>query len=271
MRAIELNAVAVDMNKRAFMLGRLAAADNAALGRLQQPAKVIQFTAPQSLAETVASRVELLTKYQNAAYAARYRELVAAIEARELAVDGTAARHSVAKAAARNLYKVMAYKDEYEVARLHADPVFRAQIAAQFDGDYKLAFHLAPPLLARPKPGSQVPAKVRVGAWLMPVFGVLAKCKPLRGTAFDVFGHTAERKRERALRERYIALLGELADGLAPHNRDVALQLANLPDQVRGYGHIKLAAMDQFDAALPALMAKFRGEQVIELKRSASR
>jgi len=269
LRAIELNGVAIDMNKRAFMLGRLAAADAQALERLDRSArKVIQFSAPKPLADTVAVRTAFLTDYQDAAYAKRYADAVAAVERREAAIDPSGSR-KLSKLVARNLFKVMAYKDEYEVARLHADPAFRAQIAAQFDGDYKLAFHMAPPLLARRKPGSNVPAKMTFGAWMMPVFGTLAKFKSLRGGVLDVFGYTEERKRERALRERYLGFAEMLATSLNPGNREAALKLAQLPDAVRGYGHIKLAAMDGFDAEWPKLMAQYRGEQVIELKRRA--
>ncbi|MYM87863.1 indolepyruvate ferredoxin oxidoreductase family protein [Rugamonas sp. FT82W] len=270
MRAIELNAVAIDMNKRAFMLGRLAAADRAALDRLAQPSQqVIQFAAPKTLAETVAFRVDWLTKYQNAAYARQYADAVAAVELREIALEGSGSRKQLSKAVARNLFKVMAYKDEYEVARLHADPAFRAQIAAQFDGDYKLAFHLAPPLLARRKPGSDVPAKMTFGAWMMPAFGALARLKSLRGTPLDVFGYTRERKRERALRDRYLAFAEELASSLRADNKEAALKLAQLPDQVRGYGHVKLAALDKADAQWTELAPRFRAAKVVELKRQA--
>ena len=268
-RAIELNGVAVDMNKRAFTLGRLLAADATALDRMAQPAQVIQFAAPKSLDELVAFRVDWLTRYQDAAYAAQYAQAVAAVAQREVALEGEDSKRRVAKAVARNLFKVMAYKDEYEVARLHADPAFREQIAAQFDGDYKLAFHLAPPLLARKKPGSEVPAKMTFGAWLLPAFGVLARFKGLRGTAFDPFGYTRERKGERLLRDRYLAFARELATGLRADNRDAALKLAQLPDQVRGYGHIKQAAMDRFDAQWRELAAAYRNEHVVELKRRA--
>jgi indolepyruvate ferredoxin oxidoreductase len=269
MRAIELNGVAVDMNKRAFTLGRLLAADKATLDGMAQPAQVIQFAAPKTLEEMLAFRVDWLTRYQNAAYAQQYAQAVAAVERREVEVEGSGSRKQLSKAVARNLFKVMAYKDEYEVARLHADPAFRAQIASQFDGDFKLAFHLAPPLLARKKPGSKVPAKSTFGGWMMPVFGVLARFKGLRGTMLDPFGYTSERKDERALRDRYLAFVHELATGLRATNKDAALKLAQLPDQVRGYGHIKQAAMDSFAAQWPELMARFRSEHVVELKRRA--
>ena len=272
MRAIELNGVALDMNKRAFTLGRLAAADMAALERLDRLGhgreQVVQFSAPLPLAESVAVRSAYLARYQDAAYAARYERAVAAVEQRESGIDPGGARR-LSKLVARNLFKVMAYKDEYEVARLHADPAFRAQIAASFEGDYKLAFHLAPPLLARRKPGSDVPRKMRLGGWMMPVFGVLAKGKVLRGTPLDPFGYTAERRRERALRERYLAFADLLAASLQPDNLASALALAQLPDAVRGYGHVKLAALERFDAEWERLLALYRGGQVVQLRREA--
>jgi indolepyruvate ferredoxin oxidoreductase len=268
MRAIELNGVAVDMNKRAFMLGRLAAADAAALGRMSSKPQVIQFTAPKPLADTVAFRVDWLTRYQNASYARAYADAVAAVEQCEAALEGGGSRR-LSRAVARNLFKVMAYKDEYEVARLHADPALREQIAAQFDGDYKLAFHLAPPLLARRKPGSDVPAKITLGSWMLPVFGMLARLKGLRGTLFDPFGHTRERKAERQLRDRYLAFVRELPAILRADNREAALKLAQLPEQVRGYGHIKQAAMDRFEVQWAELMPRYRSAQVVELRRQA--
>jgi indolepyruvate ferredoxin oxidoreductase len=270
MRAIELNGVAIDMNKRAFMLGRLAAADKDALARLAQPQQqVIQFTAPKSLPELVAFRADWLTNYQNAAYARVYQDAVAAVERREVALEGADSKRALSKAVARNLFKLMAYKDEYEVARLHADPGFREQIAAQFEGDYKLGFHLAPPLLARKKPGSDVPAKMAFGGWMMKGFGGLARLKGLRGTPLDIFGYTEERRRERALRDRYLAFARDLSAGLEPHSKAAALKLAQLPEQVRGYGHVKLAAMDQMDAAWQARMAEFHMPATVELKRRA--
>ncbi len=263
MRAIELNGVAIDMNKRAFLLGRLAAADTGALSRLAQPRQhSVHFAAATSLADLLVFRIDWLSAYQDAAYARRYEQAVAAVERGEMALDGQASRKQLSKAIARNLFKVMAYKDEYEVARLHADPVFRAQLAAQFEGDYKLAFHLAPPLLARPGRGSKVPAKMMLGGWMMPVFTVLARFKGLRGSVLDVFGYSQERRRERALRDRYLAFARKLATELRPENRAVALKLAQLPDQVRGYGHVKLAALDACDLQWAELMAQYQEASV---------
>ena len=138
MRAIELNGVAIDLNKRAFMLGRLAAADMKAVERLAQPQQVIQFAQPKSLEEMIALRVKLLTDYQDSRYADRYVALVRLVEQKERALEGEGSKLALSKAVARSLYKAMAYKDEYEVARLHADPAFRTQIADQFDGEFKI-------------------------------------------------------------------------------------------------------------------------------------
>jgi indolepyruvate ferredoxin oxidoreductase len=270
-RAIELNGVAVDMNKRAFTLGRLAAADRDALERLNgaRPA-VVQFAMPKSLPEIVAFRKDWLTAYQDAGYARLYEDAVAALERAEVALEGEGSKRALSKAVARNLFKLMAYKDEYEVARLHADPAFREQIAAQFDGDYKLAFHLAPPLLARREPGSEVPAKIAFGGWMLNAFGVLRRLKGLRGTALDPFGYTAERRRERALRDRYLDFVRSLPQRLTAANKPAALKLAQLPDGVRGYGHIKLKAMDAFDAAWQDGVAEFEApKKTIEIKRQA--
>ncbi|MFD2367884.1 indolepyruvate ferredoxin oxidoreductase family protein [Pseudoduganella sp. GCM10020061] len=262
MRAIELNNVAIDMNKKAFTLGRLAAADMQALDALAAPrAKVIQFTAPSSLDEIVASRSALLEQYQDKRYAARYVELVRAVQARELEVDGAQSKTPLAKTVARNLYKVMAYKDEYEVARLHADPAFRAQLDAQFGGDWKLQYHLAPPLLARAKPGSDVPAKMTFGAWMLPVFRMLAPLKSLRGTALDVFGYTAERRRERAWRDSYIELARDIASGLTAQDKPQYAALAALPEQVRGFGHVKLRNLDKALAEQTRLRAQLAQRQ----------
>jgi indolepyruvate ferredoxin oxidoreductase len=257
MRAIELNNVAIDMNKKAFTMGRLAAADMAALEAMGKSpaAQVIQFALPASLEELIASRAARLEQYQDKAYAQRYVDAVRAVEARERAIDGEGSKTPVTKAVARNLFKVMAYKDEYEVARLHSDPAFRAQLESSFGGDYKLQFHLAPPLLARKKPGSDVPSKMTFGAWMMPAFAALAPLKVLRGTPLDIFGYTSERRRERQWRDAQLALAKEIAAGLTADNKTRYLKLAALPESVRGFGHVKLKNLDKALAQAEALRA----------------
>ncbi|MET3131724.1 indolepyruvate ferredoxin oxidoreductase [Oxalobacteraceae bacterium GrIS 1.11] len=256
LRAIELNNVAIEMNKKAFTLGRLAAADAAALeGLAPGRAKVILFSAPQALTEMVAQRASRLEQYQDRRYAQRYLDAVAGVERKERALDGEQSKTPLAKAVARYLFKVMAYKDEFEVARMHAAPAFKAQLEDAFSGDFKLEFHLAPPLLARKKPGSEVPRKIRVGAWILPVFRLLAPLKVLRGTLFDPFGYTAERRRERAARDDYFALVAEICASLDGANRATLLKLAQLPEQVRGYGHVKAKNLDRAEAEALRLRA----------------
>ncbi len=254
-RAVELNGVAVAANLRAFAWGRAAAHDPAAVARAAgAPAEPAR--ASRSLDEIVADRAERLTAYQNAALAERYRALVARARAAEQAAGGDGA---FAEAVARFHYKVLAVKDEYEVARLHADPAFKALLAAQFDGDVTVKHHLAPPILARRDPETGVPAKREFGPWMGRVFPILARLRVLRGTPFDPFGRTAERRAERALARRYERVIAELCEGLATGDRAAALDLARLPDAIRGYGHVKEAAMKAAALREAELLAAFRG------------
>ncbi|THC45297.1 indolepyruvate ferredoxin oxidoreductase family protein [Massilia sp. Mn16-1_5] len=270
MRAIELNNVAIDMNKRAFTVGRVLAADKDALARLKRSdAKIIQFAAPKSLEEMVAFRREQLTAYQDAAYAQRYVELVDAVERKEREVAGDTSKLPITRAVARSLYKLMAYKDEYEVARLHADPAFRKMIAEQFDGDYTLQFHLAAPLVSKKRPGTDIPAKRSFGPWMMKGFEVLRHLKFLRATPFDLFGYTDERRTERALRDDYIALVQTFASNLTLHNREAALKLAQLPEKIRGYGHVKLANLEKVRDEQKRLVEQFKAPaNVIQIRRA---
>jgi indolepyruvate ferredoxin oxidoreductase len=169
---------------------------------------------------------------------------------------------------ARYYFKLLAIKDEYEVARLHADPAFRDRIAAMFEGEYKLNFHLAPPLLARTDPTTGRPAKMRFGPWMLTAFGVLAKLRGLRGTAFDVFGRTDERRSERALIGEYEQLVDELLGKLAADNHSAAVELASIPEQIRGYGHVRSEHLEKALTRQAELLARFRGQgnaQVIPL------
>jgi indolepyruvate ferredoxin oxidoreductase len=235
MRAIELNGVSVPFNKAAFNWGRTAAHDLASVKRLTTPAKVVEFKRAQTLDELVNRRIELLTAYQNAGYAAQYKAFVDQVRAEEAKL-GKSTR--LTEAVARYFYKLMAYKDEYEVARLHTDPAFKEKIANMFEGDIKLKFHLAPPMLSRhDKEGRAL--KKEYGPWMMSAFGVLAKLKGLRGTPFDVFGYTAERKLERALIGQYRETVGALLPKLSNENLAQAVAIASIPEDIRGYGHVK--------------------------------
>jgi indolepyruvate ferredoxin oxidoreductase len=197
-----------------------------------------------------------LRRYQNAAYADRYRKLVdRVIAAERAAMPGSQA---LSIAAAKYYAKLLAYKDEYEVARLHADPAFRERIAAQFEGDYKLHFHMAPPALSHPDAATGRIKKKQFGPWMMTAFGVLARLKWLRGTALDPFARSADRKLERRLIAEYEALIEEIIAGLSPENHRSAVALAALPEQVRGYGHVKEANVESARKRREELLVAFR-------------
>ncbi|MFN3854726.1 MAG: indolepyruvate ferredoxin oxidoreductase family protein [Phreatobacter sp.] len=269
-RAIELNGEAVSMNITAFRWGRICAHDREAVERLVAPV-----TAPTgverlsaSLDEVIARRVEQLTAYQNAAYAARYADTVARIARAE--ADRAPGKQGLTEAVARNLYKLMAYKDEYEVARLYTDGNFLKQVAKTFGGkDLWFEFHLAPPLLARRDPVTGEPRKMSFGPWMMHAFRLLAKLKGLRGTAFDIFGYTHERRTERQLIRDYEALLDELAAKLNPDNHALAVGLASIPDRIRGFGHVKARNLEVARKEEAALLAEFRAGPKPELKLAA--
>ncbi len=236
-QAIELNGAAVEMNRKALLWGRRAACDLAAVTHFAMPAKVVPLVRPQSLDEVVARRSEFLAAYQDRAYAARYRALVDKVRTAESRLGGSSA---LAKAVAHGYFKLLAYKDEYEVARLYADASFMDKINAGFEGDFKLVFHLAPPLLAKPDPRTGIPAKQQYGSWMLAAFRILARFKFLRGTRFDIFGHTAERKLERRLIADYERDVSEILDRLNADNHGIAVELAALPEHIRGYAHVKL-------------------------------
>jgi indolepyruvate ferredoxin oxidoreductase len=256
MRAIELNNVQVDNNKLAFEWGRRAAHDLPAVLALLAPAQVINFTKKTTLTEMVAKRVEHLTGYQNAAYAAQYQTFVNKVQAAESQLGST----KLTEAVARYLFKLMAYKDEYEVARLHTDKSFLNKVASQFEGDYKLRYHLAPPMIAKTNDKGEL-IKQPFGPWMLTAFGVLAKLKGLRGGAFDVFGRTAERKMERALIVEYSACIDELLTSLNAGNHALAVDIARIPEDIRGYGHVKERHLHAARPKWAGLMAQWRGEE----------
>jgi indolepyruvate ferredoxin oxidoreductase len=244
LEAIDLNGVAVDMNRRAFIWGRRAAHDLAAVRRIAFPDGA-PAEAPAGPADTlrdmIQTRIDYLTQYQNARYAARYAAFVDKVRTAEATL--TPHEDGLTEAVARYYFKLLAYKDEYEVARLHADPAFLARLKETFEGDFTLRFHLAPPLFAKRDPVSGELLKREYGAWMLPVFRILAKFKALRGTPLDPFGHMQERKDERALIRSYEAMIDEVRAGLSPENHMLAVEIASLPEHIRGYGHVKQRAM----------------------------
>jgi len=261
MRAIELNNVAVENNKTAFAIGRLAVTDPTAFRRIMgddQPAH--DASAQQSLFGPdglVERRVAFLTDYQDAALAARFRALVEQVHAREQAAGSAGA--PLTTIVAQQFSRLLAIKDEYEVARLYTDGRFAASLAEQFETVGKLEFHMAPPLLARTGPNGR-PKKMRIGPWLMPALRVLAKFRGLRGTWADPFGHTEERKLERELANDYETLLRtEILPLLDAGNHALAQQIARVPERIRGYGHVKLGNLATGRAQWRVLLDKWHG------------
>jgi indolepyruvate ferredoxin oxidoreductase len=257
MRAIELNGTSIESNKLSFNWGRLAAIDPARVSAAAIPTeKPESQRLSESLDEIVSRRVAFLTDYQDAAYARRYSDFVARVRTTES--SKTPGSTALTEAVARSYFKLLAIKDEYEVARLYAETDFTQQVARQFEGDYRLVFHLAPPLTTSGAESGE-PRKKQYGPWMMQAFRVLAKMRRVRGTALDIFGRTAERRMERALIGEYEALVDELLREIAAHNAAIAVQLAALPMTMRGYGHVKERHVAEAKAKQAELLALFRG------------
>jgi indolepyruvate ferredoxin oxidoreductase len=267
MRAVELNGAAVKMNQQAFAWGRLAAENLDAVleaAGMKKPQTEVaalpldDARLSKSLDETISRRVAFLTDYQNAAYAAQYTALVDKVRAAEQQkAPGSTA---LTEAVARYYFKLMAYKDEYEVARLHTSPEFRRQIESTFEGKFSLHFHLAPPLLAKKDSQGHL-IKAEYGSWMYKAFGLLAKFRGLRGSALDVFGYTAERKMERQLIVDYARTVDQLLGKLDAENVALAAEIASIPEQIRGYGHVKEEHLAKAKKQEAELLATFqRGE-----------
>jgi indolepyruvate ferredoxin oxidoreductase len=253
-RAIALNGVAVEANTRIFAWGRLAAIDRSKLLALLRPTQ--DAAPPETLPQLIERRAAFLTQYQDAAYAQHYRAVVVRVAAAEQRLAPS--RADLAEAVARNLFKLMAYKDEYEVARLYTDGAFREKLRRQFSGKVRLEFNLAPPLFARRDPTTGQLVKRAYGPWVFQAFRVLARLRWLRGTALDVFGRTQERRMERQLIRDYEAVLDELLARLAPDNHALAVEIATLPAQIRGYGHVKERSLVKAKAREAALLVAYR-------------
>jgi len=208
----------------------------------------------------VARRVDFLTAYQDTGLAQRYQSLVDRVRRTELRVAGDSIL--LTEAVARNYFKLLAIKDEYEVARLYTDGEFQRQVDAAFEGDYKLRYHFAPPLWVKPDKVTGAPVKRTYGAWMRPVLKVLAKLKGLRGTWLDPFGHTEERQLERRLITDYERTVEELERGLRVDNLDLAVEVATLPATIRGYGHVKRKNIDAAKTREAALLGQFRKPRV---------
>jgi indolepyruvate ferredoxin oxidoreductase len=240
-RAIELNGVAVKANRLAFSIGRLAAADPAALEELAHGTTRSALAASDDLASVIAATEAHLASYQSRALSGYYRELVDIARAAEQRAMGNAGPLTLA--VARQYGRLLAYKDEYEVARLYADGRFTSALAAEFEGrpgrDYRIDFHMAPPLIAR-KGSDGLPRKITIGPWLAPALSLLSRLRGLRGSLFDPFGWTLERRVERQLARDYRERLLEACATLTPERLEASVELARVPEKIRGFGHVKL-------------------------------
>ena len=213
----------------------------------------------ETLDEVIERRVGFLSGYQSRRYARRYSTLVERVRvAEDRAVPGSTA---LTDAVARSLFKLMAYKDEYEVARLYTNGHFEKQVASAFEGEnLRYEFHMAPPVLAKKDPVTGLPRKMSCGPWMLKAMGVLAKFKPLRGTPLDVFGYTHERRTERQLIREFEGRIEEIVAKLNAGNHATAIGLANIPQKIRGFGHIKERNLKAAKAEEADLLAKFRGD-----------
>jgi len=256
LRAIELNGAGAEDNQRAFAWGRRTALDRSAVEALLAGDKLAApaLRLSRDLDETIERRHDFLSAYQDAAYARRYLALVEQVRQCELKVSPGAT--ALSEAVARNYFKLLAYKDEFEVARLFVDPAFRRTLEQNFEGDYRLNFHMTLPWSRGTNPGEE-PKKIRFGPWLLPAMKLLARCKFLRGSALNPFGWIPERRQERELIADYERTLAHILDKLDRDNLDTAVTLASIPDMIRGYGPVKQRSLVLARAKHNELMAAF--------------
>lgn len=254
-KAFELNGIEVAFNLQAFDWGRLWVQDAALVEDRAAPGMVHVSPPFRTIDDSIALRVDELQRYQNARYAERYRALMTRVSAADPAPDKT-----FTEAVMRNAFKLMAYKDEYEVARLYTDGRFKAALETQFEGDYRLELHLAPPLLARRDKETGHPRKIILGPWMLRAMRLLAPLRRLRGTPFDPFGKTSERRQERALIADYLDMLEMLLPRLGQADYALAVALARLPEQIRGFGHVKEASIAAAALERDRLLARLDGQ-----------
>ncbi len=243
-RAVEINGVAIDFNKKAFRFGRMYAVDPERIEKAAEKTKPkLEFKPLTDLDDIIKHRTELLKNYQNEKWSKKYLDVVQKVRAQEDKI-GTG-RKTFSTSVAKNLSKLMSYKDEYEVGRLHSDPKFKQELQNAFEDGAKLKYNLAPPLFSKKDPETGHLLKREFGTWVEPVFALLSKAKFLRGTAFDIFGYTQERKMERGLIKNYIEHITKISENLTSRNYPAAVEYANLPEMIKGYGHVKEANVEK--------------------------
>ncbi len=260
--ALTLNGVAVESNISSFNWGRLAAHDPNQVKQIVHKANNIEEDSiSETLEDLISKRITYLTGYQDASYASKYQELVEKVaKAEQKAIDGST---MLTEAVARYAFKLMSYKDEYEVARLYTSGEFEQRLKDTFTGDYKLKFHLAPPLLSKKNSKGEL-QKMEFNSWMLPAFRVLAKLKGLRGTPLDIFNYTAERKTERKLLTDYIKLISEICTALNNKNHTLAVALARIPEEIRGFGHVKERHIELALQKQHTLLEAFKNPDKIE-------
>lgn len=256
-QAIQLNGIAVEMNRAALAWGRLAAVDPEAVRKAAGMEEQIEEGEKASLEDLVESRSAFLADYQHARYAEQYRELVEHVA--EVEAERLSGREELARAVAHNLFRLMSYKDEYEVARLHTQYDIRDYLKQEFEGDFYIEYHMAPPILGGRDPRTGRYPKRRLGPWVRVLLVLLARARPLRGTPLDLFGWSRHRRRERALIRQYREMLEEILVGLSEGNHDLAVELARLPEEIRGFDVVKERHMDEVQQRQEVLMRQFRG------------
>ena len=260
-RSIELNGRSVQLNLQAFQRGRQYVAARTEFDAVASPDKssvFVPFEPPKTLEELINHREKLLVQYQNTAYAKKYRHLVDI--ARQAEAQHSKGMSGFAENVARYYYKLLAYKDEYEVARLFSSPEFATELENQFEGDYTLRFYLAPPILARRNKLTGMPVKKRYGPWMMTALKFLARMKILRGTVLDPFAHSKDRKLERQLIEEYQTVIAETIQQLHPDNYRIAVEVAAYPETIRGYGHVKQKSVQETRERVAKLQVALRDE-----------
>jgi indolepyruvate ferredoxin oxidoreductase len=264
-RALELFGRNVEMNKRTFDWGRYTAAEPERVLAMAQASEPT--AAPQSVEELIEHRAAFLVDYQNEAYAARYRERIQKVAAREGEVAGDATELTVA--AAKTYFKLLSYKDEYEVARLHTSGDFLPSLRRHFGQGFRLRFHFSPPVFAPIDPETGRPKKYEFGGWLLPVLRLLAKFKGLRGTRFDPFGRTRERRMERELISEYEVLMDEVLNGLDATRHELAVEILELAASIRGYGPIKEQSVVRYRQRLAQLRSRWQASRPRDRRPSA--
>ena len=255
LRAIELNGVEVEQNRKAFGWGRIAAVNpNFVRQQIADPQQTV--AGIETLDEIIKRRAEFLVDYQDETLSERYTDLVEKVREVETSVRG-GGKLPLTEAHARSYFKTLAYKDEYEVARLHTASGFLEKVRKDFGDKARLRFHLAPPLLSRGVDARGRPRKRQFGAWMIPAFRILARFRRLRGTRFDIFGMTAERRMERALIAEYEENIDILLDHLSLHNIDLAIEVVNEYLEIRGYGPVKEEAAEKARDRIAAKLAGY--------------